>query len=105
MKNAELLKDLTSLLKNKFPDVIDRVILFGSRCSGKAKLFSDYDILVVIKSKSDWKMEDKIINACYAIDLKYNIITDVKVISSEEMNSPIGMQPYIQQAIQNGFRL
>ncbi|MFA4852277.1 MAG: nucleotidyltransferase domain-containing protein [Bacteroidales bacterium] len=105
MKRAVLLKDINSLLNNMFPDTIGQVILFGSNAKGKINSYSDYDILVVLKSKSDWRTEDKIINACYAIDLKYNIITDVKVISGEELNSPLGMQPYIQQAIQHGIAL
>lgn len=105
MKRTVLLKDINSLLNNMFPDTIDQVILFGSNAKGKINSYSDYDILVVLKLKSDWRTEDKIINACYAIDLKYNIITDVKVISGEELNSPLGMQPYIQQAIQHGISL
>jgi predicted nucleotidyltransferase len=105
MKKSELIKDLDGLLKNKFPNTIEKVILFGSRTNGKAKAYSDYDILVVLKTKSGWEIEDKIIDACYLMDLKYEILTDVKIISNEDLNSPIGMQPYIQHAIQHGISL
>ncbi len=102
MKNNILLKELKASLMNACPGMIDKVILFGSQVKGKSKSYSDYDILVILSNKYDWKLADTIIDACYKIDVKYNILTDVKVISIEELNSPAGQEPFIQQALKYG---
>lgn len=36
---------------------VDRIILFGSRARGDAREDSDYDILVVIRGKLDWRVK------------------------------------------------
>lgn len=103
MDNLIILNEIQSLLSFHFGDVIEKVILFGSRCKGTASDDSDYDILVIVKNDYDWKYCNKIINACYDIDLKYDILTDIKIISHKELNSYRGRQPYIVDAINNGI--
>ena len=101
MKKNIFLQELKTLLINKFPGIIDKVILFGSQIKGKTD--SDYDILVVLKTNYDWKLENKIIDACFNIDLKYDILTDIKVVSNNELNLPSIQEPFIEQAIKYGI--
>ena len=103
MKKKILLKELKALLMKDHPGIIDKVILFGSQANGKAKSYSDYDILVIVSAAYDWKLEDKIINTCYKVGVKYNILTDVKVTSEEKLNSLAGQEPFIQQALKYGI--
>ncbi|MEA1912859.1 MAG: nucleotidyltransferase domain-containing protein [candidate division WOR-3 bacterium] len=98
-----MLEELKDLLETNFPGKIDRVILFGSRATSKGKEYSDYDILVIIQGDYDWHLEDKILDLCYEIDLKYNIVTDIKVISTNELVSVKGKQPFIQKALKEGI--
>jgi predicted nucleotidyltransferase len=105
MRKTVLLKELKNLLNDYYPGVIDKVILFGSQAKGKVKSDSDYDILVVLRTKYDWKLENKIIDTCYKIDLKYNILTDIKITSDEELNTLVGQQPFIQQAMKYGIAI
>lgn len=102
MDQLQIIKDLKNLLVNKFPDCIDKVILFGSQVTGNAREYSDYDILITLKADYDWKLENKILNVCYDIDLKYEILTDVKVISNRELSTIKGKQPFILDAFEKG---
>lgn len=103
MNNVKALNELKKLLINKYPEYIDRLILFGSRIDGTANQYSDYDILLILKKKYNWNFENKIYDTCSDINIKYDIITDIKIISNSELNSIIGKQTYIQNALNNGL--
>lgn len=99
----EILTNLKIKLKNRFGDKIKDVILFGSQTSDRANEYSDYDILIILNSEYDTKFEDQIIDICYDIDLKYNILTDTHILSKNELNTLRGRQPVFTNAIKNGI--
>jgi len=101
--NKKILKDLNSLLRSRFADDIKDIVLFGSQVNGQAHKDSDYDILIILKKKADWKIEREISDLCYEVDLKYNIITDTHVIGEPELNTLRGKQPIFVNAIANGL--
>lgn len=102
-RSIKILTDLKDLLVRHFGDEISRVTLFGSRSQDTAQEDSDYDILIVLKHDYDWRKEKQIINTCYEIDLKYDVLTDVKVISLTELQTLKGKQPYIVNALKEGI--
>jgi predicted nucleotidyltransferase len=102
-KNTQLLEELKALLQAKFSDYIDRVVLFGSRSTGTANTDSDFDILIILAKEYDWQLEDKILSLCYEMDLKYDIVTDVKLISHRELSTIKGKQPFIINALESGI--
>jgi predicted nucleotidyltransferase len=102
-KNNHILTAVSDLLKTKLSDNLKEVVLFGSRASGKPHQNSDFDILIVLKNKLDWKQEREISDLCYEIDLKYNIITDTHIISEAELATLRGKQPIFVNAIEKGF--
>ena len=99
----KVLKDLSVLLKSRFADDLTDVLLFGSQIKGQAHKDSDYDILIILKQKADWKIEREISDLCFEVDLKYNIITDTHVIGESELNTLRGKQPIFVNAIANGL--
>lgn len=103
MYDRNILNELKALLIKRFPGEIKEVILFGSQVDGDAEEFSDYDILIILNHDYDWQYERKITDVCWEIDYKYNIFTDVKVISTNELQTIRGKQPYIQNALENGL--
>ena len=68
--NRVILSDLSRILRAKLLDNLKDVVLFGSQVSGKSGIDSDYDILIILKQKADWKIEREISDLCYEIDLK-----------------------------------
>src|ERR1035437_9616644 len=98
-----VLNDLSNLLRDRFPDNLKDVVLFGSQANGTAHKDSDYDFLIVLKQKVDWKTESEISDLCYKIDLKYNIITDTHIISEAEFSTLRGKQPIFVNALLNGL--
>jgi len=101
----EIAQKLKDVLSQRFGNIFDRIILFGSRSRGNAQPDSDYDILIVLKTDYDWLMENDILDACYEIDLAYNLVTDIKIISLQELGSLKGKQPFIVNAVTEGIPL
>lgn len=77
--------------------------MFGSQATGEAAFFSDYDILIIVSHPVTWKKEREIVDEVYSIDLKYDILTDIKIISEPELKTLKGKQPYIQHALEEGI--
>jgi len=98
-----VLNDLSNLLRNRFGDNLRDVVLFGSQANGTAQKDSDYDFLIVLKEKVDWKIEGEISDLCYEIDLKYDIITDIHILSEVELSTIRGRQPIFVDALANGL--
>lgn len=104
MNNQIILNDLKTILNTNFPNLIDKIILFGSQLKSDFQEHSDFDILIILNNNYDWKLEIKIIDLCYEIDLKYSIVTDIKIISNKELSEPRGKQTYIQEALLTGLQ-
>ena len=99
----QILKDLKNHLVRYYNKPIRDIILFGSQAAGAAKMNSDFDVLIVLENDYNIKDENTIINLCYNIDLKYNIVIDAHLISQSEINSLRGKQPIYIKAINNGI--
>jgi len=103
--NRQAMQELKDLLLATFPNEIDKVILFGSQVTGEATEDSDYDVLVIVNHEYDWRFKHKIYDTTWEIDFEYDILTDVKVISQQELHTLIGKQPFIQSALNTGVEL
>ena len=104
-KKYIILHDFYQQLRLRLSDNIKDLVLFGSQTNGKAKKDSDYDFLVILKQKADWKTEREISDISFEIELKYNIITDTHVLGESELNTLRGKQPIFVNAIEKGMRL
>lgn len=99
----KILTDLKFNLLNRLRDNLIDVVLFGSQLSDKSRQDSDYDILILVKNKTNWKLEREISDICYEIDLKYGILTDTHILSEADLETPRGKQPIFVNAINQGF--
>ncbi len=99
----KILEDLKHDLSANLHENLKDVVLFGSQLSDEKKIDSDYDILIVVKGKTDWKLERLISDICYEIDLRYNIITDTHVLGEDELETIRGKQPVFINALNNGY--
>ena len=74
------------------------MLLFGSQARGNSQKFSDYDVLIVLDNDYSGKDENSILDLCYDINLKFDILLDVHIISVKELNSVRGRQPVFQKS-------
>lgn len=100
-----ILKDLKNLLKDYFGDDLINIYLFGSQANNTEKYDSDYDILILLKTIKDWRTKYKVIDICYDIDLKHDILIDPHILSEEDLTSIRGKQPIYVNAMFNGIRV
>ncbi|MCL5028770.1 MAG: nucleotidyltransferase domain-containing protein [Bacteroidetes bacterium] len=102
MNKLQILNDLKHHLQKNFKGTIKDVILFGSQATGNIKMDSDFDILIVLEEDYTGRDENTILDLCFDIDLKYNIVIDAHLISSSEIKSLRGKQPIYYNALNNG---
>ncbi len=105
MVKNNAMQELKKVLIDHLKEDIDRIILYGSRVGSSAVESSDYDVLIILKRPYDWKRKNRIYDVTYDVDLKYDILTDIKLIAMSELETLQGKQPYIRQALENGIEL
>jgi uncharacterized protein len=102
-ETTKIIGDLKQRLTNQLKHDLKDVILFGSQISCKNTQDSDYDILIILKEKPDWKLERTISDICYEIDLQYGIFTDIHILHENELSTLRGKQPIYSNAIKEGL--
>lgn len=103
MDKVQILKDLKKSLSKHLNENLIDIILFGSQLKNKNNQDSDYDILIFVRNKIDWKLEREISDICFEIDLKYGILSDTHILSEEELSTPRGKQPFFINALKQGL--
>lgn len=102
MDKLKIIQDLKYHLQQNCNSPVKNVILFGSQALGNIKIDSDFDVLIVLGDVYTGKDENIILDLCYDIDLKYNIVIDAHIISSSEIKSLRGKQPIYSNALNKG---
>lgn len=97
-----ILRDLKARLQDQYAAALNNVVLFGSQANNNANEYSDYDVLILLNEDYTKEDEGRILDICYDIDLKYNILIDAHLLSIKEMDSKRGMQPIFVNALKNG---
>lgn len=98
-----IIKVLQKNLREYYGDSVKHVILFGSHAKGTCSEYSDYDILVLLDKDYSGKDENEILDICYETGLEYNIIIDVHILSSAELQTIRGKQPIFLKALETGI--
>jgi len=98
-----ILKDLKDNLQKQYKDSLKNVILFGSQAIDSANENSDYDVLILLDKKYTSGDENDILDICYDIDLKYNIIIDAHLLSTQELSTLRARQPIFTNALKSGI--
>ena len=102
MNSLDIIRNLKQTLVNHLGEAVDKIVLFGSRNDGKPREYSDYDVLIILKNEYDWRFENEILSLCNEVNLKYDIILDIHLISKKEFGTLRGKQPFIQIALAQG---
>lgn len=100
----QLAKEIKQHLNESLKNIVSDVVIFGSRIKGQATKNSDYDVLIVLNTSYDRKIQKAINDLCYDFNLKYNIFLDTQVISEHELNNSIrGKHPIFRNALKEGL--
>lgn len=103
-KKIKILKEIKLLLTQKAGEDIRDVVLYGSQIHKKRNRDSDYDILIVLNRKYSWPERRSILDICYEVSLKYDIIIDSKIISIQEIEeTPLRSHPLYKNALMHGI--
>lgn len=66
--NQEILNKIKQIIYKTVPDA--EIILYGSRARGESKSFSDWDLLILLNSKSlSFDLETKLMDELYEIEI------------------------------------
>lgn len=86
LKNEnQILQELIDRCKKKIGKNLKAIVLFGSRASGTAKKYSDFDILIIADDlPQDWRQRDAIV-----LDLDRHGIFDLLLYTGEELENAI----------------
>ena len=104
--NKAILTKLKTSLTATFGALINEVILFGSQANGTANEDSDYDILIILNNDYDQHLYDAIFDCIFETGLEYNILFDMHIVSTNEMEHTIrGAEPIFYNAIKNGVHV
>lgn len=98
-----IIQVLQKYLREHYGDSVKNVILFGSQAKGTCRAYSDYDILVLLDKDYSGKDENQILDFCYEISLRFNIIIDVHILSIKELQTIRGKQPIFINALETGI--
>jgi len=79
---AEAVRVFVRSLNVRFPEMITRVILFGSKARGDSRLDSDIDVLVIVR-REDWRLSNAISTLAARISLENGVLLGPIVIGQE----------------------
>jgi len=80
-KEKKAVREFITAVRSAYGDKIQRAALFGSKVRGDWTKYSDVDILLIADDDS-WAFRKAIISINSDIELKYDLLLDIRVISA-----------------------
>jgi len=100
-------KNITRLISKYVLEIepTAEITLYGSRARGDERSDSDWDVLVLTKSKADIETERKIRNKLYDLELKTGESFSVFVYSENDWLNIQSVTPFYQNVTKEGLRI
>lgn len=70
-------------LAEQFPNLVEEIIIFGSKARGTATADSDLDLLVVIR-EGDWRLKDAVAQPGDHLAIGTDVVPSIIVLTREE---------------------
>ncbi|MCZ7624455.1 MAG: hypothetical protein C3F12_07815 [Candidatus Methylomirabilota bacterium] len=70
-------------LAERFPALVEEIIVFGSKARGTATADSDLDLLVVIR-EGDWRLKDAVAQSGDHLAIGTDVVPSIIVLTREE---------------------
>lgn len=74
------------LLAERFEDVVDDVIVFGSKARGDSSPESDLDLLIIIRA-GDRGLKERIADAAYDLAMGTEVVPSIQVYTASEWDA------------------
>ena len=99
LKNNEIqaINELRKRVLSLYPDA--EIILFGSKARGNYNKDSDIDILILLNTEVNSKLEEKIIGDIYDIELKYGLLFGPLIKNINDWNNDYKGNPFLKENI------
>ncbi len=102
--DKSVLNKCKTAVKKVSPDA--DIVLFGSRARGDAQEYSDYDILILVDQKADLKLNERILDQIYPIELETEAMVSFVVQNRDVWNSPLSRaMPFHKNIDREGIRV
>lgn len=89
------IKSIKNLLFQKYGDLIISIYCYGSRVTRNIK-DTDFDILILTKTKIDWKTEYEMCQIIVRYGILHDIVFDPQYMSKDEFEIKQAKFPYVQ---------
>ena len=98
---------IVHLIRKKVNDIdkTAEVILYGSRARGDEHPDSDWDILILVSSKTDLDYERVFRHSMYDLELELSEAISISVYNKSEWKSKYWMTPLYQNVAREGIRI
>jgi len=80
-KEEKAVREFIRTVRSVYGDKIHRAALFGSKTRGDWTKYSDVDILLIVED-DNWTFRKAIIMTASDVELKYDVLLDIRVISA-----------------------
>jgi uncharacterized protein len=80
-KEKKAVQEFIRTVRSVYGDKIQRAAIFGSKTRGDWTKYSDVDILLIVEDDA-WAFRKAIIQIDSDIELKYDVLLDIRVISA-----------------------
>ena len=97
-KERKAVREFITAVRSAYGDKIQRAALFGSKVRGDWTKYSDVDILLIVEDDS-WAFRKAIIGIDSDVELKYDVLLDVRVISAARWQYMANIQAGLYQNI------
>ncbi len=99
LKDNEIkaVEELKKTILDIYPDA--EIILFGSKARGDYNEDSDIDILILLNTEVNSKLEEKIIGDIYDIELKYGLLFGPLIKNINYWNNDYKGNPFLKENI------
>lgn len=97
-KEKKAVREFIRTVRSVYGEKIQRAALFGSKVRGDWTKYSDVDILLIVDDDS-WAFRKAIIGIDSNVELKYDVLLDVRVISAARWQYMANIQAGLYQNI------
>jgi len=82
-EEAWWLSEYRQVLAQRFPELVEKIVIFGSKARETATADSDLDVLVVIR-RGDWRIKDLVTEPGYELSLYTDVVPSIMLYTREE---------------------